>query len=95
MDDIMNNYLDKLEFNNILEKLGNHCVTVSGKEIARNLLPSNSVNVVKHSLNETEEAVNLSIRNSIPDFHEIFPIDIELKKLQSNVSLSIKEILNL
>lgn len=41
------------------------------------------------------EAINLSYRNSFPDFYEISDITIELKKLESNNSLSIKSLLSL
>lgn len=91
----MNNYLDKLEFNKILEKLYGHCVTIAGKDLASKLIPSNSSDVVIHNLKETEEAVNLTFRNSTPSFYEISPIDVELKKLDSDISLSCKELLNL
>ncbi len=35
----MNRYLEKLEFNKILENLSSHCVTYLGKELVDNLLP--------------------------------------------------------
>lgn len=41
------------------------------------------------------EAVNLSYRNSTPSFYEIDDIAIELKKLESNTSLSANSLLNL
>ena len=41
------------------------------------------------------EAVNLMCRNSTPSFHEIYDITIELKKIESNNSLSAKSLLNL
>ena len=54
-----NTYIEKLEFNKILEILSNFCVTYLGKEIAKNLKVSNDINIVKLTLKETEEAVNL------------------------------------
>ena len=37
----MNNYLEKLEYNKILNKLSNYAITYLGKEQALNLTPSN------------------------------------------------------
>lgn len=91
----MNTYLDKLEFNKILENLENYCTTLQGKHLALGLTPSNVTSTVQSLLAETEEAVNLSYRNSMPGFYEIEPIDVELKKLESGISLSCKELLNL
>ncbi|MCF0124983.1 MAG: hypothetical protein HUJ68_04385, partial [Clostridia bacterium] len=91
----MNTNLDKLEFNKILENLQNYCVTFSGKELAKNLYPSNFVNDVKKLLNETEEATILIARNSTPSFYDYSPISIDLKNLENSNSLSIKSLINL
>ncbi len=91
----MSTYLDKLEFNRILENLEKYCTTFQGKNLAFSLTPSNITSKVQSLLSETEEAVNLIYRNSTPSFYEISPIDVELKKLESGVSLSCKELLNL
>ncbi len=91
----MNTNLEKLEFNKILEMLSSYCVTYIGKTLANNLIPSNSVQVVQNLLTETFEAVNLVYRNSTPNFYEIENIDVELKHLESNITLSCKSLLNL
>lgn len=91
----MNTNLEKLEFNKILKMLSSYCVTYIGKTLANNLIPSNSVQVVQNLLTETFEAVNLVYRNSTPNFYEIKNIDVELKHLESNITLSCKSILNL
>ena len=90
-----NNYLNKLEFNKIIEMLVNFCSTYKGKEIASNLLPSNQKSIVKQLLAETSEAVNLSYRNSFPSFYDFLDITVELKKLESCSALSTKSLLNL
>lgn len=90
-----NNYLEKLEFNKIQDCLSNFCITYIGKNLSLKLFPSNEQTIVKASLNETEEAVNLMYKNSIPSFSEIVDITISLKQLESNNSLSIKSILDL
>lgn len=91
----MNRYLEKLEFNKILENLSSHCVTYLGKELALNLLPKDNHDQVQMLLNETQEAVNLIYRNSTPIFYEIKNIDAELKNLESNLALSCKSLLDL
>lgn len=91
----MNRYLEKLEFNKILENLSSHCVTYLGKELALNLLPKDNHDQVQMLLNETQEAVNLIYRNSTPIFYEIKNIDVELKNLESNLALSCKSLLDL
>ena len=91
----MNRYLEKLEFNKILENLSSHCVTYLGKELALNLLPKYNHDQVQMLLNETQEAVNLIYRNSTPIFYEIKNIDAELKNLENNLALSCKSLLDL
>lgn len=89
------NYLEKLEFNKIQEMLANLCSTYIGKNLSLDLFPSNSKNIVEHNLKETEEAVNLVYKNSLPSFNEIADISISIKKLESSNTLSIKAILEL
>ena len=87
--------LKKLEFDKILKILENFCITEKGKILVKSLLPSNNYEVVKSSLSETEEAVNLIYKNSIPSFYNFFGIGISIKNLESGLSLSIPAILNL
>lgn len=89
------NYLNKLEFNKILEILSTFCSTYVGKNLALNLQVSNDKNLVKNMLAETEEAVNLVYRNSTPSFYDISDIKIYLKALKSYMSLSAKALLDL
>lgn len=49
-------YLNKLEYNKILEILSNFCTTFIGKRLCLELLPSNDKNKVKQMLQETSEA---------------------------------------
>ena len=64
-------YLAKLEFQKVLEKLSKYCSTNFGKELALNLKVYNTVDLVKQKLAETEEAVNLAYKNSVPSFYDI------------------------
>ncbi len=47
------NYLEKLEFKKIIEKVGNFCCTYQGKELATKLMPSNQTSQVEKLLQET------------------------------------------
>ena len=95
MKNMYKHYLEKLEFNKVVEKLSNYCATYNGRAMALSLLPSNDKDEVKEILNETAEAVNLVYRNSFPGLYEIADITVELKLLQSNSQLSAKALLNL
>ena len=88
-------YISKLEFNKVLENLSKYCFTDLGKELALNLQICNEVNIVKQKLSETEEAVNLVYKNSIPSFYDIQDIHIYLINLESSQSLTIKGLLDL
>ena len=88
-------YISKLEFHKVLEKLSTYCSTYLGKELALNLQIYHDVNIVKQKLAETEEAVNLIYKNSVPSFYDIQDIHIYLINLESSQSLTIKGLLDL
>ena len=89
------NHLEKLEFYKILEKLSSFCTTEQGKNLVKELLPSNNKEKVSSLLNETLEAINLSSRNSFPSLYNAQDITISLKQLESGQSLNTKSLLNL
>lgn len=91
----MNNYLEKLEYNKILEKLSNYTITYLGKNASLALLPSNNKNQVQNMLKETAEAVNLLCRCNAPPISEIADNTINIKTIESYGVLSIKSILEL
>lgn len=88
-------YISKLEFHKVLENLSTYCSTYLGKEVALNLQIYHDVNIVKQKLAETEEAVNVIYKNSIPSFSDIQDIHIYLMKLESSQSLTMKALLDL
>ena len=94
-DFYMNNYLEKLEYNKILEKLSIYAITYLGKNLCLNLLPSSNKEEVKNMLKETEEAVNLLYRCNTPPISEIADNTINIKTIESYGTLSIKSILEL
>mgnify|MGYP002580924319 CR=1 FL=1 len=95
-NDIKRDVLDvQKKFNKILEILKKHCVTYVGKKLVDSLMPNNNKSDVENMLKETFDAVNLSYRNSMPGFYEISNVEIELKNLEVNNTLSCKSLINL
>lgn len=91
----MNQYLEKLEYNKILNILSNFCITYLGKDLCLQLLPSNNKKNVENMLKETEEACNLLYRCNTPPISEISDNTKNLKTIESYGILSIKSILEL
>lgn len=89
------NHLEKLEYYKILENLSNYCTTEYGKNLVKELLPSNEKLQVTSLLQETLEGINLSRRNSFPSFYDASDITVSLKQLESGQNLSTKTLLNL
>ena len=86
-------YLDKLEYNEIIQILDKYCKTYIGKENLLELNPCFDFEKVSHLLSETNEAFNLSIRKSSLPLAEIPDIRIWLKALESYTSLTPKGLL--
>lgn len=93
--DMNTHYLDKLEFTKVLENLSKYCSTDLGKELAMQLTIYHDANIVKQKLAETEEAVNLVFRNSLPSFYNICDIHNYILRLESSQTLTIKGLLDL
>lgn len=92
----MNNiYLEKLEYNKILDNLQKHCVTFLGKDFAKKIIPVYDKEKVKEMLNETNEAVSILFKASTPPITEIADITVYIKILESAGVLSLKAILDL
>lgn len=91
----MKSYLEKLEYNIILNNLSNYAVTYLGKSLCMELYPSNNKETVVNMLKETEEAVNILYRCNTPPISEIVDNTINIKTIESFGTLSIKSILDL
>lgn len=85
--------LEKLEYNKILEKLCLFCETYLGKNFAMELKPCFNKIKVQKLLNETLEATNLILRKGNIPIVEIADISLSIKKLESNICLSTKDLL--
>ena len=89
------NYLNKLEYNKILDLLTNNSITYIGKDLCLNLLPSFKEAKVTKLLQETSEASNLIYRKGNLPITEISNIDISIKNLESSYSLNAKNLLDI
>lgn len=87
--------LEKLEYNKILDKLSLYCKTYIGKNLAINLEPSSNKESVNNLLVETSEAINLIFRKGFLPIVEIANISMSIKKLESNIFLSTKSLLEI
>ena len=88
-------YLDKLEFNKVLEMLEKYSVTYLGKEMVKNLKPSFNKEEVQINLKETEQADILTHRIGGIPLGEIDNINVHLRTLEASGTLSIKQLLDL
>lgn len=86
-------YLEKLEYNIIVDKLVENARTFKGKELARNLTPYTDRDIVKEKLDETNEALRLiNSYGSLP-ISEIDDLSATLKRIESSMGLSAKALL--
>ena len=89
-------YLEKLEYNIVIQNLAKYTKTFIGKNYCLSLLPFIESNKVKKALNETNEAILLRYKKgSIPICEISEEINISLKTLKSNKILSIVDVLNI
>ena len=87
--------LEKLEFNKICEILKDYAITFIGKEYSINLKPlENKSEIVKAQKQTTEASILLYRKGSAP-ISEIENITSHIKKLNSGLFLSIKQLLDL
>ena len=87
--------LEKLEFNKICDLVKNYAVTENGKKLSENMLPLESKTEIEKELSRVSEASNLIYRKGNPPFSEIADITEIVKKLNSGLFLSIKQLLDL
>ncbi len=86
--------LNKLEYNQIIERLKKYCKTYLGKKLCEQLVPSFTFEQVDILLSETKQADNLLHQKGIPPFYETDELEKYIKILESNQTLSIKGLLN-
>lgn len=89
------NFLEKLEFNKILDKLSTFAITSLGKDYCNNLVPNINQEKVKKYLAETTEGVVLLFRKGNPPINELYNIEQHLLSLKNQNFLSAKSLLEL
>lgn len=88
-------YIDKLEFNNIQEKLANYTYTIYGKNLALYLEPSSNSIEVSNMLEETNEALHATnLKGNFP-LSEIQDVSIYIKRIESGHTLNAKGLLDM
>ncbi len=85
-------YLDKLEYNKILEMLEGFAKTYLGKNLCRRLHPSTNVSFL---LEQTNQALGLIYKKGSLPLSSIPNIDIAIKNLESNFSLTALDLLEI
>lgn len=85
-------YLDKLEYNKILEILESFAKTYLGKNLCRNLKPSINVTFL---LEQTNQALGLIYKKGNLPLSSIPNIDIAIKNLESNFALTALDLLEI
>ena len=84
-------YLQKLEYDKILDKLVSFSVTFLGKELGNNLEPTNSFSDVKKLLLETNVASVFIYRKGNLPISPIADISLSLKSLESSIRFIYKK----
>ena len=87
--------IEKLEFNKICDILQGYAITYIGKDYANSLKPMSSKVEIEKALNQTTEASTILYRKGSCPIFEIEDITSHLKKLNSNLFLSAKQLLDL
>ena len=90
-----NNYLEKLEYNKILEALCNFAKTYIGKKLSLELIPSFDALEVSNLQLQTSQALDMLYKYGNPPIGDFNDVSVHIKKLESNNILSTKEILDL
>ncbi len=88
-----NMYLEKLEFNKILEELSEFAITQKAKTTCEALLPVTNKSKVEKMLAETSEAVVLLYRKGNIPLSELTNIETHILTLKNQNFLSIKSLL--
>ena len=91
----MTKELKSLEFYKILEKITEHAVSESGKELCTNLRPYKTIKEAEKALQETDEAVVLYIKYGIVSFSDLSDITGSCKRARNGSVLPIPELLKI
>ncbi|NLJ90581.1 MAG: endonuclease MutS2 [Clostridiales bacterium] len=85
--------LRTLEFNKIIDILASLAGSSMGKDLCRNLKPSNDIDEIRKGQEETTDALSRLFRKGSCSFRGVYDIRPSLKRLEIGASLSAKELL--
>lgn len=91
---MLEKYLNKLEYNKILDIVSSYCATYIGRSLSSSFLPNSNKEIVARLLDETNSAVNLLIRKGEIPLSDIENIEVCIKNLKSYNSLGVKSLLD-
>jgi dsDNA-specific endonuclease/ATPase MutS2 len=84
---------EKLHYNELKNKVKNHCVSSLGKELIERLQPSSNIKVVRNRLNETSEARKLLDAEKHLPLTGISNITSHIEKIEKGMILTPAELL--
>lgn len=85
--------LRTLEFNKIIDILASLAGSSMGKDLCRNLKPSNDIDEIRKGQEETTDALSRLFRKGSCSFRGVYDIRPSIKRLEIGASLSAKELL--
>lgn len=91
----MDRYLEKLEYDKILDRLAGHTSSPAGREAALALRPLTDLAQIEHAQKETAAAFRRSVRLAAPAFGMAASVDDALSRLAIGGTLNARELLNL
>ena len=87
----MNNYIEKLEFKNILNSISSSCTFFLSKKLALNISPSKDLDEINFMQNLTNDAKKVLEQGDNFSFSAINESDIFTKEVLDNEILKINE----
>lgn len=87
--------LKTLEYQKIINMLCDNTISNMGRDIAEELIPSTDIHEVRELLQETTEAVNLSLKKGNPPLRGIHDIRVPLRKVKVGSVLDPGELLKI
>jgi len=91
----MSNHHKVLELDRVLDALAERTSNSDAAEMARNLIPTDSLYEAERLLSQTDCAYILSARFGSPSFGAMTNIKSSLRRAEAGASLSLKELLNI
>ena len=92
---MLKKYLDKLEFNEICNRVSLYCKTILGKDMALNLEPISDKEKIEKYINECSEAMLLIHKMGSFPIGDIQDLTLIIKKLESSIFLNSKALLDI